>query len=195
MNTVLEIRGRDCEQILMDYSRNTRKHIRKGEKYGVSTRVGSVADLDQFYEIVRVSAEHHGITCRPKDYFERIYEAFPDSTRLSFSMYEGRPIATSIMVVHGGGAYAMYGGDTHEFQKGQSYQLDFDEVCYAVKAGCATYDMGGILSDDDSDPLTHFKKKFTENNIVYWIGNIDVPLDEVKYAAFQARTCIGASRQ
>lgn len=194
MSVILEIRGRSSEQILMDYSKNTRKHIRKGEKFGVSTRVGGREDIGQFYEIVRTSADYHGITSRPQAYFERIYEAFPN-TRISFSMYEGRPIATSLMVVHGKQAYALYGGDTHEFQKGQSYQLDFDEVRAAVDAGCERYDMGGILSDDDADPLTHFKKKFTENNIVYWMGNIDVPLDAEKYKAFSARAAIGASRR
>ncbi|MDP9833269.1 lipid II:glycine glycyltransferase FemX [Trueperella abortisuis] len=195
MNVVLEIRGRSAEQILMDYSKNTRKHIRKGEKYGVSTRVGTIEDIPEFYKIVRISNDHHGISSRPMSYFQRLYEAFPDTTRLSFSMFEGRAISTSLMVIQGKRAFAMYGGDTHEFQKGQSYQLDFEEVRHAVEAGCETYDMGGILSDDDSDTLTHFKKKFTEDNIVYWIGNIDVVLDQDKYAAFTARAAIGASRE
>lgn len=195
MNAVLKIRGRNSEQLLTDYSRNTRKQILKAGRLGVSTHLGTAGDLELFYKIICKSNEYHGITTRPLSYFQRIFEAFPCATRLSFSVYDGRPIATSLMVIHGKTAYGLYGGDTREVHLSQSYQLDFAEICHAIDAGCEAYDMGGILSDDDDDPLTHFKKKFTAGNIVYWLGNIDVPLDEEKYAAYTARASIGASRE
>lgn len=48
--------------------------------------------------------------------------------------------------------------------------------------------MGGIFHIDEDNGLYHFKRKFTEDNIVHWIGNIDRVIDAEKYELFHELT-------
>lgn len=177
----------DAEEILNSLSKSTRKTVRRSYRLGISNHVGSRADLPEFYRILEIMNKYHGITYRPYDYFERLYDAFSDNVRLSFSMYEGEAIATSLLVMHGNRAFAMYGADTHEYNLGQSYQINFEEIKFAFENGYRYYDMGGIFSTDETDGLYLFKRKFTADGVVNWIGNLDIPLDVAKYEQFTQR--------
>ncbi|ADH91927.1 lipid II:glycine glycyltransferase FemX [Arcanobacterium haemolyticum] len=188
MSLVLEINGRTPEQLLADLSKNTRKNVRKSYRLGVTNRVGGREDLPEFYRLFEMMNKHHGISYRPYEYFERLYDAFEDHVRLSFSMYEGRAITTSFLVTFGRTANALYGADSHEFQIGQSYQINYEEISYAAEQGCDFYDMGGIFHTDEENGLYHFKRKFTEDNVINWIGNIDRVVDQEKYDKFHELT-------
>lgn len=179
----------NAEEILASLSTNTRKTVRRSYRLGISNRVGDRGDLPEFYRILEIMNKYHGITYRPYDYFERLYDAFPGNVRLSFSMYEGEAVATSMLVTHGNRAFSMYGADTHEYNLGQSYQINFEELKYTFEHGYRYYDMGGIFStDEENDGLYRFKRKFTGDGVVNWIGNLDIPLDEEKYALFIRRS-------
>ncbi|WP_211080681.1 lipid II:glycine glycyltransferase FemX [Arcanobacterium buesumense] len=188
MSLILDINGRTPEQLLADMSKNTRKNIRKSYRLGVTNRVGNREDLPEFYRLFEMMNKHHGISYRPYEYFERLYDAFSDRVRLSFSMYEGQAITTSFLVTFGRTAHALYGADSHEFQLGQSYQINYEEIAYAAEQSCDYYDMGGIFHIDEDNGLYHFKRKFTEDNIVHWIGNIDRVIDAEKYELFHELT-------
>ncbi|MBM7824229.1 lipid II:glycine glycyltransferase (peptidoglycan interpeptide bridge formation enzyme) [Arcanobacterium pluranimalium] len=181
---VLNIGGRSGEEILTGLSRGTRKTVRRSYRLGISNKVGTRADLPEFYRILEIMNKHHGLSYRPYEYFEKLYDAFPNNTRLSFSMYDGEAIATSFLITFGKRAFSIYGADTHEYNLGQSYQINYEEICYAAQAGCDYYDMGGIFSTDEDDGLYQFKKKFTEDNVVSWIGNLDIVIDPDTYGHF-----------
>ncbi|MDU6553192.1 MAG: GNAT family N-acetyltransferase, partial [Finegoldia magna] len=46
------------------------------------------------------------------------------------------------------------------------------------------YDLGGVKSLDINNGLYRFKRKFTNNNIIKWIGNIECVIDEDSYQKF-----------
>ncbi|USR79547.1 lipid II:glycine glycyltransferase FemX [Arcanobacterium pinnipediorum] len=188
MSLVLDINGRNREELLAALSKNTRKNVRKSYRLGVTNRVGGREDLPEFYRLFEMMNQHHGISYRPYSYFERLYDAFEDRVRLSFSMFEGRAITTSFLITFNDTANALYGADSHEFQVGQSYQINYEEISYAAEQGCRYYDMGGIFHTDEDNGLYHFKRKFTEDNVIHWIGNIDRILDAEKYDRFRELT-------
>lgn len=185
MSLVLDIKGRSVDEIFKNFSKNTRKAVRHSYRVGLTTRVGDRSDLKLFYDMIVVMSDRQGISHRPYEYFERIYDAFENNIRLSFTELEGEPLCASMLLSYGDKCFAIYGASNNKYRNmDQNYQINFEEVKYAVENGFKEYDMGGIFSTDKDDGLYAFKKKFTEDNVKNWIGEIDLVIDEEKYNQF-----------
>lgn len=182
MNMVLDIKGRDIDEIFANFSKNTRKHTRKSYRDGIETRELGEEGIDILYSEVVDTAERAGINHRPYEYFKSLYDNYKDEIRLSGCFYEDEPVCTSMLICYGNRATALYGGSSDEYKNmGQNYQINYEEVKYSAENGYNHYDMGGIFEDDDSDGLYSFKRKFTEENVEDLIGEIDVVIDEKLY--------------
>lgn len=182
MNMVLDIKGRDIDEIFANFSKNTRKHTRKSYRDGIETRELGEEGIDILYSEVVDTAERAGINHRPYEYFKSLYDNYKDEIRLSGCFYEDEPVCTSMLICYGNRATALYGGSSDEYKNmGQNYQINYEEVKYSADNGYSHYDMGGIFEDDDSDGLYSFKRKFTEENVEDLIGEIDVVIDEKLY--------------
>ena len=119
---------------------------------------------------------------RPYEYFKKLYELFKDEIRLSVAFYEGKPVCASLLLCYGNRATSLYGGSSNEYKNmGQNYQLNFEEIKYAIENNIRYYDMGGIFETDGTDGLYNFKKKFTEDNIFETVGEIDIVIDPDVY--------------
>lgn len=185
MNMVLDINGRDAEEIFAKFSKNTRKHTRKSYRDGIETRELDKKGVDILYKQAVETAQRAGINHRPYSYFESLYDNFKDEIRLSGCFYEGEPVCTSMLICYGNRALALYGGSSNDHKDlGQNYQINYEEVKYAAENGYTYYDMGGIFAADDSDGLYSFKRKFTEDNVENLIGEIDIVLDKDLYEAY-----------
>ncbi|RFT25221.1 methicillin resistance protein, partial [Gardnerella vaginalis] len=78
-------------------------------KAGVTSRWSrSQEDIDKFYELTEIMAKRHGITYRPKEYFERLLAAYPEM-RIYSTDYEGKTIACMIGLPYNGELWYMYG--------------------------------------------------------------------------------------
>ncbi|WP_306483664.1 peptidoglycan bridge formation glycyltransferase FemA/FemB family protein [Anaerococcus sp.] len=182
LNMVLDIDGRDGEEIFKNFSKNTRKHTRKSYRDGIETREVGEEGVDILYKQVVDTAERAGINHRPYEYFKALYDNYKDEIRLSVSYLDETPLCSSMLICYGNRALALYGGSSDEHKDmGQNYQINYEEVKYAAEKGYDHYDMGGIFEADDSDGLYKFKRKFTEENVENLIGEIDIVLDEKLY--------------
>lgn len=185
MSLILELRGRNADQVLADFSKNTRKRVRHSYKLGLETVEGGREDLDVFYDLIVKMSLRQGISYRPKAYFEHLLDAFGDRVRLSFTKLGEDILSGSMLIGYGRRCVSLYGGsivDRGNFD--QNYQINFEEIRYAADNGFDCYDMGGIYSIDEDDGLYTFKRKFTEDNVMRWIGEIDVVIDEQSYGVF-----------
>ena len=185
LNMVLDINGRSEEEILSLFSKNTRKHLRKSYKDGIVTKILNEDGIKILYDHIKETALRAKIGHRPFNYFERLYDLFKDEIRLSVAFYDGKPVCASLLLCYGNRATSLYGGSSDEYKNmGQNYQLNFEEIKYAIENELRYYDMGGIFETDGTDGLYNFKKKFTEDNVFETVGEIDIVIDPEVYEVY-----------
>ena len=182
LNMVLDLEGRDIDQIFANFSKNTRKHTRKSYRDGIYTKEVGREGIEILYDQTVDMATRAGISHRPKQYFYDLYDLYEDTIRLSITYFEDDPLCSSLLICYGNRATALYGASSNDFRNmNQNYQINYEEVKYCADNNYLFYDMGGIFETDDSDGLYTFKRKFTEENVEDLIGEIDIVIDEDLY--------------
>lgn len=182
LNMVLDIKGRNEDEIIASFSKNTRKHIRKSYRDGIETRVLGREEIEILYNQIVETAQRAGIGHRPLDYIKDLYDLYEDESRLSVCFYQGEPVCSSLLIKYGSWATSLYGGSSDKHKDmSQNYQINFEEIKYCIENGIKYYDMGGIFETDGTDGLYDFKKKFTEDNVRQTIGELDIVIDEAAY--------------
>lgn len=181
---MLDINGRKFEDVIQSFSKNGRKQVRKSYKQDLELYVGNRDDIKIFHEITADMCKRKGITYRPIDYYYRLYDNFKDKARMTFVKYKNEFLSCSFLITFKDYAMALYGADNLNIDLGQSYFLDAEEIRYCCENNIRYYDLGGVKSLDINDGLYRFKRKFTNNNIIKWIGNIECIIDEDSYQKF-----------
>lgn len=180
----LYINGRSYEEIIQSFSKNTRKEVRRSYRQGLEHVVGKREDIEEFYRLTVEMCKNKGILHRPKEYFYRLYDTYKDMVHLSFVKHEDRYLCASLMIYFNGWGVALYGADALERDLGQSYLLDAEEIRFCAENGLKYYDLGGVRSLHPQNGLYRFKRKLTNDNSIFWIGNIEYVLDPEAYNKF-----------
>lgn len=186
---ILDINHRNIDEIFKNFSKNTRKHIRHSYKSGITSQIVGREKVKEFADTIRTMAQRAGIGYRNEDYFKRIFDAFPNDVVMTFTKLGDDLLSVSMMVCYGRKCFSIYGASNNKFRNlSQNYQINYEEAKYAVENGYEEYDMGGIFSVESDDGLYAFKRKFTEDNVKNWIGELDVIFDLTKYMEFRKRS-------
>ena len=187
---MLTIKDKTPDEIKAGFNSMTKRHLKASYKYGVTTRFGrSQEDIDTFFELHKEMAERQGITYRPKEYFERLVEAFPE-IRIYTSDYEGKTIGSMIGLPYGDRMWYVYGGTAtmRGAKVSPGYLLIWELIQWGVELGLDYFNMGGTYSLDMEDGLFFFKHGFCKADEPFvWVGELDVVLDEAAYGEFTAK--------
>ncbi len=81
---VLDIEGKNEEEIFKNFTSSTRNNIRKTLKNGIEIKELSRDELDQFYNIMLETGKRKEFDVRDLDYYQRMYDAFHDSNEIKF---------------------------------------------------------------------------------------------------------------
>lgn len=154
-NYRLYFEGRGEEQILADMHSKTRYNIRLAERKGVTVRVGTKADLDDFMHLMDVTGTRDGFSVRSKDYFETMLDTLGEHIRLYLADYEGKPIAGAITSNYAGKTCYIYGASDNEHRNVMApYLIQWEMIRWALETGCTVYDFMGVSGNmDENDPL------------------------------------------
>lgn len=180
----------DPEYGLNIFKSKTRNSIRKGLKMDsevIYYEGKNVTDqeVDIFYELIEIMAERQGINHRPKDYYKRLLEAYPDA-RLYFIKHGEDYLAGSISIPYGKKVAYLYAATSNikrNYNAGDL--LIFELIKWTHSIGKKYFDFGGVFSDDSSDGLYKFKKGFAgEEGLFKFIGELDVVFNEEKYQEY-----------
>jgi hypothetical protein len=159
--------GGDAEAIRMTFSRTAvRQTISKGERLGVTVRVGDARDLDAFYTLYVRNRRRHGIPPQPQSLFARILERMDNAPRalLYLAEHESKPVAGLIVVRYQGVTYAKYEGvDETRRELVALYPLFWKTIEDAVLAGDRSYDFGRTAADNPG--LNQFKQRWGTTQI------------------------------
>lgn len=191
-NFQLPLTGRTPDEVLKGMNQLWRRNIKKADKLGVEVRRGTIADLPAFHALYAETARRDGFTPRPAGYFRTMMEAMeaedPDRIHLYLAEHEGDLVAATTWVRVGGHTWYSYGASsTQKREVRGSNAIQWRMIQDAIAAGADVYDLRGITdSVDRNDPhvgLIEFKVG-TGGEAVEYLGEWDLPLNRVLYAAF-----------
>lgn len=145
-----------------------RNMIRKAEKNGIEIMHGQGMELmDQFIEIYNATmqkdnAEEYYYFKRP--FYESIDRDLKDNYEVFYAMYEGRPVAMSIMIFANGRLnYHLSGSDIEYRNLAPSNLLLYKAALWGCERGYKTFHLGGGVGSGE-DGLYKFKAAFNKNS-------------------------------
>ncbi|MEU3059259.1 lipid II:glycine glycyltransferase FemX [Streptomyces subrutilus] len=191
--------GRSADDLWAGLNQEWRRNVRKAEKAGVRTFLGTAADLPEFYRLLCVTEERDGFRLgRSLAYYERQYAALnaeePGRMRLYLGVHRGEVLAAHIMIVAGGRVWYQTGASAdHRREVRPSNALQWRMLCDAHALGADEYDMRGVPSTLDPDERAFGLLRWklgTGGQVVETLGEWETPMDgyanTALYKAFQA---------
>lgn len=173
------IKNRTEEDIMMGFEKQTRKNVRRAEKYGITFRIGTREDIPLFYEMITETSNRQGFAHRPINYFYRLYDTFaPQHMRLYIMEYEKDICCASLVMCYGNKVWSLYSGtgDLHR-EKKATFLMRMEQIRWGLERGCDIYDLMGVPGPvEESDPLygLYSVKKGFGGDLVEFAGEMDL---------------------
>ena len=170
---VLEINGKTPDELLMDFKRNTRNHVRKAEKMGVAVRELEKNELNKFKKITEATSERRHFSDKPLSYYEKMYDLFHDRNEVKFMVaeadIEGKTtvLSAAMFMTYGDEVIYLFSGSDEKYMRDYNaqYAIQWHMIKYAAENGFKTYNFYGIqgLPDEKAKDygIYEFKKGFT----------------------------------
>ena len=150
------------EEVTKKCMTDYRASIARGTKVEICSTRDQIDDFIALYYSDMESKNAQDYYFFPQEYFEYIFNAFPDNMVLFSANAEGRVIAYSISIVYGDIAYYHLACRNEGFNYYKAnYAITISAAEYARSKGCKLYVLGGGLSSDEKDSLYKFKKNFS----------------------------------
>lgn len=159
------------ENLFSEMKPKTRYNIRLAEKKGVKVIVSKeVKYQERFIELVRETADRAGIRPHTKEHYLKMFETLGDSVELYSAEYDGKIIASNMMIFFGDGAIYLHGGSSNEYRNVMApFLLQWKAICDAKKKGCVWYDLGGVAIESNKQQVT---SNDTEKNVKCQMSNV-----------------------
>lgn len=150
------------DDILANMKQKTRYNIRLAAKKGVSTRLGTVADLPAFVRLMQVTGQRDQFGVHTPMYYQTAYTLFAetDQVALWLAEWEGRPLAGIMVFVLGQTAYYLYGASgNEERERMPAYAVQWAAMTWAKSRGCHWYDLWGIPDAPEAELEANFSQR------------------------------------
>lgn len=193
-NMIMNIKGKKEEDVFESIHPKTKYNIRLSERKGIKTRFVKKDDndfsfaIDKFFELTQIMAKRQGVTHRPKDYFVRMFESYPNS-RLYLSSHENDVLSAAISWPYNKKLFYIYGASSNEKRNLMpNYNMQWEMIKWGIELGMDEYDFGGVFNFEDSDGLYRFKNGFCKvEGFTEFIGELDLVFDEKAYNIFNSK--------
>jgi lipid II:glycine glycyltransferase (peptidoglycan interpeptide bridge formation enzyme) len=181
------------EEILAQMKPKGRYNIRVAQRHGVAVvEDNSDKGLADFLRIQRRTAVRQEIRGKPPDYYRILVSAFSSTQKISFyfAEYQGRRLATAMVVYFGGRATYFFGGslDLHRCVMAP-YLLHFEIMRRAKASGCEWYDLWGVVPENQPEHswqnISVFKRKFGGHEVSL-VPTLDYVYDATAYDQYAA---------
>ena len=169
----LDLSNKTEEDLLKSFNQKTRYNIRLAIKKGVTTRIGTIADIKTFYKIMKETGSRDNFFIRPIEYFENIYASMGEEhVRIIIAEYNGIPIAVAMPILYGNKVWYLYGGSSNEYRNLMpNYLLQFEMMKWGIENKCDLYDFRGVSGykneNDSQYGVYKFKKGFNPEFIEF----------------------------
>ena len=189
----LDINHRSADELFANFKRNTRNHIRKAEKKGVTIRELKKDELGTFKAITESTSLRRNFADRTIDYYEKMYDLFHDRHEVKFLLAEAEiggcktPLSAAMFMLYGDEIVYLFSGSDQKYMRDYNaqYLIQWYMIKYAAKNGFARYNFYGIqgLPDPNSSDygIYDFKKGF-DGRVIELVGTYEMPTSPVYYA-------------
>ncbi|MBQ3452880.1 peptidoglycan bridge formation glycyltransferase FemA/FemB family protein [Candidatus Saccharibacteria bacterium] len=192
----MELKDQTADQIFADMKRNTRNHIRKAEKMGVTVRELKREELSIFKQITESTSARRNFTDKPLSYYEQMYDLFHGRGEVQFLIAEAKsiPMSAAMFMTYGDEVIYLFSGSDEQYMKeyNAQYLIQWHMIKYAVEHGFKRYNFYGIqgLPDKNSKDygIYDFKKGFTSDQtgrVIELIGAHELPTNKTFYYLHQ----------
>ncbi|MFJ3826691.1 MULTISPECIES: lipid II:glycine glycyltransferase FemX [unclassified Streptomyces] len=191
--------GRTLDDVWAGLNQEWRRNVRKAEKAGVQTVIGTFADLPEFYRLLRITEERDGFRLgRSLAYYEQQYKVLneeePGRMRLYLGVHQGEILAAHTMITAGKRVWYQTGASAdHRREVRPSNALQWRMMSDAHALGAEEYDMRGVPSTLDPSARSYGLLRWklgTGGQVVETLGEWETAMDGVAntalYKAFQA---------
>lgn len=190
---VLDIKNHTEDELLKNMKRNTRNHIRKAEKAGVTVRELKREELNIFKQITESTSKRRHFDDKPLSYYEQMYDLFHQKGEVKFMLAEVNdiPLSAAMFMLYGDEVIYLFSGSDEKYMKeyNAQYAIQWHMIKYAAEHKFKTYNFYGIqgLPDKDSKDygIYDFKKGFTDEDtgrVIELIGDFELPVNHTFYA-------------
>jgi peptidoglycan pentaglycine glycine transferase (the first glycine) len=180
-------------EILAQMKPKGRYNVRIARRHGVSiVEDCSSHGIAEFVSICRETFARKNLGETDAEYFQTLIPILSASGHASvlFAEYEGKKLATALVVYFGHTATYYYGGSRAIHRNVMApYLLHFDIMCKAKARGCRHYDLFGVApqgaQDDRWTDISVFKRKLGGREVRF-VPTLEYVYDPVAYQQWQA---------
>lgn len=156
------------DPFMAEFSKSTRKNVRRALRAGVNSRViEKPDDLTAFKKIYystmdrNVAADFYYFD---DDYFDMCLDVFTDNIVLVEAVYRDNVISSGLHFVYNDTMHAQLSGTLEDFlHLSPAYIVKYGALNWAKNHGVGLIHYGGGISNDKNDSLYRFKKGFGKN--------------------------------
>ena len=143
---VLDLTSEEHE-ILARMSKGMRNGVRRSQRRGISTRVGTREDLPTFHALLQATSRRQGMSIYGLDYFLGMWDVLApaDAMVLFLSELGDEPVSAQICLTFGDSVIAKqigWSGDYRHLHPNEA--LDWHTIRWAKERGFKHYDLEGI---------------------------------------------------
>ena len=181
----MEIASRTPDEILADFKRNTRNHVRKAERAGVKIRELTREELPLFKQITESTSERRHFSDRPLSYYEQMYDLFHEKGEVKFLVaeLENKILSAAMFMLYGDEIVYLFSGSDEKYMKeyNAQYLIQWHIIKYAAEHGFKRYkfyDISGLPKDGDLDGIYEFKKGFDTKfgKVLEYLGTYELAI-------------------
>lgn len=175
-NYILRLEGRTKEEIYDGFKKQWRYNIRYAPKKGVTCDFYGTEKIDDFYDLLTITAQRDNFPVRAKPYFINMMNALGEEhCKLCMCYLGDEPLSAAMMCCFGGRVSYVYGASSNEHRNLMpNYLMQWTMISYAMDHQQKIYDFLGIPHFDDPDSPNygtfHFKKGFNGEVVQYVAG-------------------------
>lgn len=156
------------DHILAGMKQKTRYNIRLAEKKGVTTRLGTQADLPAFVQLMQLTGQRDGFGVHTPMYYLAAFEIFSEKEQVALWLAEladqpeetARPLAAVMVFSLGHTAYYLYGASGNEERaRMPNYAVQWAAIQWAKARGCHRYDLWGIPDAPEAELEANFTSR------------------------------------
>ncbi len=192
---VVQLEGREPDEVLKAMNQQWRRNIKKADKSGVEVRRVGLDGVSTFYDLYAETAVRDKFFPRGKSYFEQMVKAFAESddeqvTGMIYEAHVDGDVLASALMVRVGDMYSyLYGGSTSRNREARaSNALQWAAIQDAMEAGCTAYDFRGFnTSLGATSPLTGLLlfKLGAGADVVEHVGERELVISPFWHRAFE----------
>lgn len=167
---ILNIFGKDENQVMNSFTQKTRYNVRLSLKKGIKVTYSNTDEsLSIFYKLFKETVQRDKFPSKSFEYFKSLVKSFDKKhIRIYIAEYNNEPLASAITIKYGKEVFYLYGASSNNKRNLMlMYALQWEMIKWGLENNCETYNFGGLAYQDNTTGLYRFKSGFVVR-IEWW---------------------------